>query len=377
MKKTAKLIFILTLITLFATLLCFCSPQKDDSPPNTENNRKPTSDDNTQEDEIIQCKGYTLTVCGTVLKDISFTNHGTAVRVVIPEGITEVAPNAGVMLLTAVSLTIPSTLEKYEYVVDQDNFGKITFINQVPKLTEIYDLSPHFDFALQNALYSKRLNYNLKVIHKSLDEPSILEEKDGFMFYRTDKETVLVGMTEPKTDLIVPAYHDDKTKYTFAMFAFANCNFIKNVTLSEGITTLSTCCFASCYKLEQINFPSTIKTINQESFTNSYSLTKLDFPEGLERIEAYAFKSSNVTKIIFPDSLSYIGDSAFEYCNPKDPEIIWNYTSDWIATASYGEKITLTQEDFDDPQKLTLKYVFDSPFTYILEKSTSEKNTEN
>ena len=234
------------------------------------------------------------------------------------------------------------------------------------KLTEIYDLSPHFDFDLENARYSTRLKYNLRVIHKSLDEPSILTEKDGFMFCHTEDQTFLVGMTEAKSDLILPTNYDEKTPYTLAWFAFANCLFIKNVTIPEGITSLSTCCFAGCRGLEQINLPSTLKTIDSEAFSENTSLKEIVFPEGVERIETYAFyRCAKLSKITFPDSLAYIGESAFYDLTPRESEIVWNYTKDWKVTDCEKKTVMLTREHFSDLQALAKNYFFsDNPYMF-------------
>ncbi|MBQ9116843.1 MAG: leucine-rich repeat domain-containing protein [Clostridia bacterium] len=355
MKALPKLLFTALLLALAAALLSACNI-KFDGGKNEPPDGTPT------EDEIIECDGYKLTVKDTVLKDISFTHHGTAVRVVIPEGITEVSPEAGRRLLTAVSLTIPTTLEKFGYAVYIDTFGMPESFGigvPTPKLTEIYDLSPHFDFDLENARYSTRLNYNLKAIHNSLDAPSILTEKDGFMFCHTEDETFLIGMTEAKSNLTLPVSYDEKTPYTLAWFAFANCNFIKSVTIPEGITTISTCAFSGCRGVEQINLPSTLKTIDAEAFSKNISLKEIVFPEGVERIEAYSFyRCSQLYKITFPASLTYIGEDAFRDCNPKEPELIWNYTGDWKVTHADKKTETLTREHFDNVKKLALDYVF-------------------
>jgi len=365
MKALPKLLFTVLLLALAAALLSACNI-KFDGDKNEQPDGTPT------EDEIIECDGYKLTVKDTVLKDISFTQHGTAVRVVIPEGITEVSPEAGRRLLTAVSLTIPTTLEKFGFAVYIDTFGMPESFGirvPTPKLTEIYDLSPHFDFDLENARYSTRLNYNLRVIHKSLDAPSILTEKDGFMFCHTEDETFLIGMTEAKSNLTLPVSYDEKTPYTLAWFAFANCNFIKSVTIPEGITSLSTCCFSGSRGIERVNLPSTLRTIESEAFSQNISLSEIVFPEGVKRIESSAFyRCTKLSKITFSDSLEYIGERAFYDCNPKEPEIIWNYTKDWKITDTEKKTDTLTEEHFNDLSTLASKYIFAENDWYTFER---------
>ncbi len=304
MKALPKLLLSVLILTFAALLLCSCafSFSGGKHPPNGVHT--PT------EDEIIECDGYTLTVNGTVLKNVEFTVRGTALRVAVPEGITEISHEAGRMLLNAVSITIPSTLEKFNYSNHVDLFAMHWSHSRV---FEIYDLSPHFDFDLDNADYSNRLNKNLKVIHKSAKKESVLTEKDGFMYYRSDSETVLVGFTALSDTLTVPAYYED-SPVTLAPYAFAETQTGK-VTLSEGITAVSDHCFFKT-GFTEITLPDTVKTIGESAFSYSYNISKINVPEGVESIEAYTFSNcSTLTNVTLPGTVNAIDKCAFYSCN--------------------------------------------------------------
>lgn len=166
MRKKPKSLFLIGALALITLALCACNVKFNDN-----DTGNPDGVPQKTEDEIIECDGYTLTVNGTVLKNVEFTARGTALRIVVPEGITEIGSEAGRMLLNAVSITIPSTLEKFSYTNHVDlNWMYFSY----PRVFEIYDLSEKFDFDLENASYSSRLKQNLKVIHKSANEPSVL-----------------------------------------------------------------------------------------------------------------------------------------------------------------------------------------------------------
>ena len=300
MNKTAKAFLIISFTALFALLLCSCAFSLGGPPSGV---HTPT------EDEIIECDGYTLTVNGTVLKNVEFTVRGAAVRVVVPEGITEINYEAGRMLLNAVSITIPSTLEKFNYTNHVDLFSMYWSHSRV---FEIYDLSKHFDFDLENANYSSRLTKNLKVIHTSAKEESVLTENDGFMYYLTETEAVLAGFTVQSENIIVPAYYGN-VPVTLAPYAFAETQSGK-VILSEGITAVSDYCFSKT-GFTEITLPDTVKTIGECAFSYCYNLVSITVPEGVESIEAYTFSNcSRLTDVTLPNTVNAIDKCAFNSC---------------------------------------------------------------
>ena len=74
-----KLFFLLPLLLL--ALLVGCTTQPDE--PSTPSN-----------ETVIEGDGYTLTIKGTVLTKVKYTVPGAAVRVTVPEGVTEIGYEA-------------------------------------------------------------------------------------------------------------------------------------------------------------------------------------------------------------------------------------------------------------------------------------------
>ena len=84
---------------------------------------------------------------------------------------------------------------------------------------------------------------------------------------------------------------------TFGNRAFGSCFQLKHITLSEGVTAISTQMFDKCSMLESIRIPSTCKTIGQEAFNICASLHSIVIPEGVDLIEKQAFTNSGITDI--------------------------------------------------------------------------------
>lgn len=107
----------------------------------------------------------------------------------------------------------------------------------------------------------------------------------------------------------------------YAFFEYANIN---RVILPDGITHIGDSAFGNNYSLTGINFPTSLKEIGDYAFQNYFSNTfpilymALDLSRctQLERIGDGAFNNTYVTQIKLPNSLTYLGNQAFQGC-PK------------------------------------------------------------
>ncbi len=109
-------------------------------------------------------------------------------------------------------------------------------------------------------------------------------------------------------------------------YAFAECTMLNALTLNAGLTTIGNSAFYKDNKLAgTIIIPSSVTTIGSNAFLmdeNSTSdISGISFAAGsaLQSIGAQAFRYNRklVGEIVFPDSLTTIGDYAFSDCSPK------------------------------------------------------------
>ena len=235
---------------------------------------------------------YKLWTDGSSLEQISYTVPGAVVSVTIPEGITEIKSMAAEQLMNATSVTLPSTLTKIEGYASAVLYSRII---------EIYDLSDHV--SLETSQYGELINKNLKKVHYSKFEKSVLTKKDGFAYYVTDTEALLVGFTEKSNTLTIPSEFDGKP-CKLAVGAFANAE-IKEIKLSEGITELSEACF-SITKAEKIELPSTLTDVGINAFYNCFITGTVELPSSVKNIGSYAFSSANIGKLVLPEGIETI-----------------------------------------------------------------------
>lgn len=122
-------------------------------------------------------------------------------------------------------------------------------------------------------------------------------------------------------------------------WAFSRCRTITSITFPDTVETIQ------AYALHEMRMPSftvpklvtvlpkslfayahirtlviegDVLIIDQLCFSHCGYLIKLNFPESLQRIESQAFCCCTVLpadQLVLPDSLTYIGESAFEYCS--------------------------------------------------------------
>lgn len=88
--------------------------------------------------------------------------------------------------------------------------------------------------------------------------------------------------------------------------------YIKSLTIEEGITAIGMDSFAYLTKLETVYLPTTLTTIDRFAFEDCTSLTQISFPENLAYIGDYAFGwCTKLSNIVFNKELKNVGRNAF------------------------------------------------------------------
>ena len=96
---------------------------------------------------------------------------------------------------------------------------------------------------------------------------------------------------------------------------FLDGKTLKNVKLSEGITTIQYYAFENCAYLEEIILPSSMLDIGLGAFKDCKNLKKIYIPDSVETIGFYAFEGcSLLSKVYLSKSLKKIELSSFRNC---------------------------------------------------------------
>ena len=94
--------------------------------------------------------------------------------------------------------------------------------------------------------------------------------------------------------------------------AFWGCTSLTNIVFPNRLESVGSGAFSMCKRLE--NAACSGKTISERAFFGCKGLKHVDLPEGLLKIEKEAFCDTGLERLMLPESLEKIGDSAFLKC---------------------------------------------------------------
>jgi hypothetical protein len=88
--------------------------------------------------------------------------------------------------------------------------------------------------------------------------------------------------------------------------AFLNCGSLTSVTFPEGVTNIGFAAFANCTDLTEVSFPKSLTTIGIGAFNGCSSLTNAIFASTNVEIGDYAFQGSSLTNEMLRDLGCYL-----------------------------------------------------------------------
>lgn len=99
---------------------------------------------------------------------------------------------------------------------------------------------------------------------------------------------------------------------TYPGGAFYNSS-IEEVVLGEQVESIGSYAFRYCQKLSKVTTNGNLKTIGELAFESTPNLLELSLPEGLESVGYAAFRSSGITAINIPSTVTTLGTYCFQY----------------------------------------------------------------
>ena len=143
-------------------------------------------------------------------------------------------------------------------------------------------------------------------------------------------------------DLVLPAELYGAPVTSIGKEAFAKQPGITQVTVPEGVTTISDGAFKFCDRLERVILPQSLETIEPRAFIGCWKAEQIDLPAGLKHIGDYAFNSCHMLSAVsIPESVETIGEWAFSGTNIK--EITIPAGVDSLGTGAFSDCCELTR----------------------------------
>lgn len=189
----------------------------------------------------------------------------SSVKVIIADGITEVAYNAFNGAKTIVRVTIPDSVSEIGKSAFSECSG-LEFVNIPSQVTEIKE---------KTFLNCSSLEY--------IELPQHISTIGNYAFK---------GCTNLKIDI-----PDDVI--SIGSYAFIGCSKLVSVKLPANLTEINNYTFKDCNNLVNVNFPTGLEKIGKYAFSNCESLIDLVVPNSVKSIDSFAFNHcsslSNVT----------------------------------------------------------------------------------
>ena len=158
------------------------------------------------------------------------------------------------------------------------------------------------------------------------------EAYEGFKYSILDDGTVeITGYTGSDSKLVIPGTIDGKKVTSIGYWAFSYCTSLTSITIPNSVTSIGSDAFNYCTSLTSITIPNSVTSIGRGAFEYCESLTSITIPNSVTSIGYYAFSDcTSLTSITIPDSVTSIGGYAF-YGTPwlkaqqeKNPLVIVN-----------------------------------------------------
>ena len=97
--------------------------------------------------------------------------------------------------------------------------------------------------------------------------------------------------------------------------AFYQCSSLKNINLSNGLTTIGVNVFWDCDSLEEVVVPASLASVEFQAFRGCDKLVTVSFSEGVKNIGDRVFTNcESIRNVLIPESVTNISDSAFIMC---------------------------------------------------------------
>lgn len=98
--------------------------------------------------------------------------------------------------------------------------------------------------------------------------------------------------------------------------AFNYCDYLVNVTVSDGIAVIGNKVFKDCRNLRTVNLPDSLLVVGDSAFYNCDRLATINLPDSVLVICDSVFEDCDGLKTLdLPDSVLRIGGEAFKDCN--------------------------------------------------------------
>lgn len=149
----------------------------------------------------------------------------------------------------------------------------------------------------------------------------LCDKKQETLIYYPAAGKKIINIPNTVKEINEYAFYDcftsiDGVLYDKSVSELIACPRLKDeITIPDGIQTISPFAFYSCQNLRVINMPNSITMLGEAGFWGCNSLTDINFSDNITFIDDNAFwECTSLTSMLLPKSIAGIGDNAFTGC---------------------------------------------------------------
>ena len=119
--------------------------------------------------------------------------------------------------------------------------------------------------------------------------------------------------------------------------AFRGCTGLTSINIPNSVTSIGGSAFEDCRGLTSVTIPNSVTSIGSSAFEDCSGLTSVTIPNSVTSIGSYAFEGcSGLTSITIPNSVTSIGSRAFEGCSGLKKVIVSDIAA-WCGIEFYSD----------------------------------------
>ena len=141
-------------------------------------------------------------------------------------------------------------------------------------------------------------------------------------------------------------------------WAFEGCSGLTDITISNSLTSIGNRVFSGCYRLTSITIPASVQHISESAFNDCSALTSIQVSDKNKTYDsrgdcnAVIHTATNTLILgckntIIPDSVTHIGNGAFNHCrglvNITIPNSVTHIGDNAFSSCSYLTSITIPE----------------------------------